>query len=205
LWLALSGQKVGADVIVAFRPKAQAAEDGSSPPERPTYLLALTIVAVNAESDSEEGAPTPVAQFDRATGEPGEPTGPELPTVTLAANGEPSISFAPDQGPPDSMITEVLIVGSGDAAVGPDATVLAHYTGWLWDGEVFDSSWGGEPRAFPLSSVIQGWREGLAGHRVGSQLLLVVPPDLAYGDDPPQGIPPGATLVFVVDILGSAG
>jgi peptidylprolyl isomerase len=82
--------------------------------------------------------------------------------------------------------------------------LLADYTGVLWDsGEEFDSSWSrGEPAAFGIGveAVIPGWDSGLVGQRVGGRVLLVIPPDLGYGDEGSGEIPGGATLVFVVDI-----
>jgi len=85
-------------------------------------------------------------------------------------------------------------------------TITVHYTGVLWDtGEVFDSSWeSGSAASFPIGTggVIAGWDKGLVGRTVGSQLLLVIPPADGYADaGSGSTIPPGATLVFVVDIL----
>ena len=83
-------------------------------------------------------------------------------------------------------------------------TVVANYTGWLLDGTQFDSSWDrGEASSFSLDSVIAGWKQGLAGHTVGSQVLLVVPPSLGYKDQKQDKIPANSTLVFVVDILAA--
>ena len=82
--------------------------------------------------------------------------------------------------------------------------MIAHYTGWLLDGTQFDSSWDrGASSSFSLDEVITGWKQGLAGHAVGSQVLLVVPPDLGYGDKDSGKIPANSTLVFVVDILAA--
>ncbi len=83
--------------------------------------------------------------------------------------------------------------------------LLVHYTGWLINGEKFDSSRDrGEPFSFQLgaSQVIRGWDEGLVGIRIGGQRRLVIPPDLAYGArGVPGAIPPNATLVFEVELL----
>ena len=92
-------------------------------------------------------------------------------------------------------------------------TAVVHYTGWLYDpraaetkGTKFDSSRDrGEPFRFTIGAgqVIRGWEEGVQGMRVGSQRRLVIPSDLAYGDRGAGGvIPPGATLVFDVELLG---
>jgi FKBP-type peptidyl-prolyl cis-trans isomerase len=97
-----------------------------------------------------------------------------------------------------------VTVGQGESA---DAgrTVTVHYTGWLPDGTKFDSSRDrGEPFAFTLGAgqVITGWDEGVKGMKVGGRRKLVLPPGLAYGDGgAPPAIPPGATLVFDVEVL----
>lgn len=89
-------------------------------------------------------------------------------------------------------------------------TCRMHYTGWLWEGgkkgAKFDSSVdAGKPFAFPLGRgrVIKGWDEGVATMRVGGKRLLLIPPQLGYGDEGAGGvIPPGATLLFEVELLG---
>ena len=95
--------------------------------------------------------------------------------------------------------------GQGDEAA-PGRTVRVHYTGWLPDGKKFDSSRDrGEPFAFTLGAgqVITGWDEGVKGMKVGGRRKLVLPPQMAYGDGgAPPDIPPGATLVFDVEVLG---
>jgi FKBP-type peptidyl-prolyl cis-trans isomerase len=105
-----------------------------------------------------------------------------------------------------------LKVGDG-AAVSPGQTAVVQYTGWLYEttakdnkGKQFDSSRDRrEPFKFPLGtgSVIKGWDQGVAGMKVGGSRRLVIPPDLAYGDAGAQGvIPPGATLVFDIELVG---
>ena len=97
-----------------------------------------------------------------------------------------------------------LQVGNGDEAVN-GKTVDVHYTGWLTDGTKFDSSLDrGRPFSFPLGGgrVIKGWDQGVAGMRVGGKRKLTIPPDLGYGNRGAGNvIPPGATLVFEVELL----
>ena len=97
-------------------------------------------------------------------------------------------------------------VGTGDTAT-KGQQVRVDYTGWLVNGQKFDSSVDrGKPFVFPLGAgrVIKGWDEGVAGMKVGGKRQLRIPPDLGYGASGAGGglIPPNATLIFDVDLLG---
>jgi len=103
-----------------------------------------------------------------------------------------------------------MVVGTGAEAVAGHR-VSVHYTGWLQKpdgtaGTKFDSSVDrGQPFEFPLGGgrVIRGWDEGVAGMKVGGKRKLVIPPELGYGSRGAGGvIPPGATLIFDVELLG---
>jgi peptidylprolyl isomerase len=108
-----------------------------------------------------------------------------------------------DEAPPAELQVKVLTEGSG-ATVTADQTVTVDYAGWLWsDGTRFDSSYGVNPITFPLSSLIRGWQEGLAGQKVGSTVELVIPPNLGYGSTAVGSIPADSTLVFVVDLIAA--
>ncbi|MCP3959494.1 MAG: FKBP-type peptidyl-prolyl cis-trans isomerase [bacterium] len=98
------------------------------------------------------------------------------------------------------IITEIT-PGTGASPAATD-TVTVHYHGTLRDGTVFDSSVDkGEPATFPLNQVIGCWTEGVQLMKVGGKSRLVCPPDIAYGDAGPPGIPGGATLVFEVELI----
>ena len=105
------------------------------------------------------------------------------------------------------MKIEKLTSGTGPAPKTGD-TVKVHYTGWLTDGSKFDSSVDrDEPFEFVLGAgmVIQGWDRGVAAMRVGDKVKLTIPPELAYGEAGyPGAIPPKATLIFEVELLGIA-
>ena len=112
---------------------------------------------------------------------------------------------------PSGLLIDELVAGEGElAAAGQSVTV--HYTGWLMyggaAGKKFDSSKDrGDPFVFDLGEgqVIKGWDEGVQGMKVGGSRKLTIPPELGYGARGAGGvIPPNATLIFEVELLGVA-
>lgn len=127
-----------------------------------------------------------------------------LPSVTGDFGTKPQLAFPPAAAP-EGLHVVVLREGSGDP-VQPGHEIEVDYLGQTWGGHVFDNSYDrGQPLAFPIAvgMVIGGWDDGLVGQRVGSRLLLSIPPEHGYGPRgvPQAGIGGGDTLVFVVDIL----
>jgi hypothetical protein len=124
-----------------------------------------------------------------------------LPSVVRAPDGRPGV-IVPDSAPPSDLVVETLIKGDGEEVTG-DAPVRVHYTGLTWaDRTVFETTWDAEPKSVDLDTMLPGFAEALTGQTVGSQVLVVIPADQAYGDQAQGPIPADSTLVFVVDILG---
>lgn len=128
--------------------------------------------------------------------------------VIAACSGKPAAVPASSV---TSMQSVELKPGTGDAVTAGKIAVV-QYTGWLYEasapdnkGKQFDSSrTAGQPFRFPLGTgqVIKGWDQGVLGMKIGESRRLVIPPDLAYGDNGAGGvIPPGATLVFDIDLV----
>lgn len=191
---------VGSRVLIAIAPQDAFQAQGGIPDAG--IEADDTIIFVVDVLDATTPEP-PLARAEGTAVEPDE----GLPTVELDDTGKPTITI-PDGDPPTEQVTQVLIEGDGPE-VESGQTITAHYTGVIWaSGEQFDSSWDrGEPSEFPIGvgGVIVGWDEGLVGQTVGSQMLLVIPPDKGYGPDgnPDAGIAGTDTLVFVVDILAA--
>ena len=134
-------------------------------------------------------------------------------TAVAPVAGQPTVTFDPTAGPtitvpktpaPTTLVSQNLVDGSGPE-VQQGQTITVHYTGAVWaDGTVFDSSWTRKaPATFAIGTgnVIPGWDKGLVGKKVGSRVLLIVPPADGYADKVQGKIPANSTLVFVVDIL----
>ena len=117
---------------------------------------------------------------------------------------KPEIDFTGGDAPTELVIRDI-VVGDGAEAT-PGAKVEVHYLGVEFDsGEEFDSSWNrGESIEFPLRGLIQGWQDGIPGMRVGGRRKLTIPPAQAYGPAGSGHRLSGKTLIFVIDLLGTA-
>ncbi|MFY9712139.1 MAG: FKBP-type peptidyl-prolyl cis-trans isomerase [Microbacterium sp.] len=137
-----------------------------------------------------------------ATGEPVEPTE-GMPTVKLDDDGAPTITIPDGDAPAE---TKVALLKEGDGpVVGAGDLVVVQYLGVKWsDGKEFDSSWSREatPTQFQTSGVVTGFRVALEGQKVGSQVIVTMPPKDGYGASAGHELEK-ESLVFVVDILAT--
>jgi hypothetical protein len=143
---------------------------------------------------------TPAAEWC-APQEPGE----SFPSVEWSADAAPTVTI-PATDPPAEVQLEVLNEGDGDV-VQPGDSVTVDYTGVKWsDGTTFDSSWErGEPATFATTGVVAGFKSALEGQKVGSTVVVSMPPVCGYGEaGTSQHELAGETLVFVVDIVETA-
>jgi len=165
-------------------------------------LSSLTLLISLTACSTDGGAPS-----DGPKGEGNQITGGNLSNQYVEVSAEaglaPTIS-SPSGTAPATLVTEDVIIGSGKVA-SSDSTLTVHYTLMAWStGEIVESSWSGQPAQFPLSGVILGWQQGIPGMAVGGRRLLVIPPDLGYGEAGGGPIGPNETLIFVVDLIDVA-
>ena len=167
-------------------------------------LAADDLLVVVADVIAAEEPVAAVAPLPKADGVE-QPATDGFPVVELDDSGRPTITI-PDLAPPVDLQLAVLKEGEGEVV--PDgADVVVHYVGVNWNTKkIFDESWArGEPSTFNTKAVIAGFTAALEGQTVGSQVIVIIPPDDGYGA---AGRAPDIggtdTLVFVVDILGLA-
>ncbi len=194
-----------------------------SQPEEPAAVSTTTTTVITAPTSAPStvvvrSAPPIVVSGGDKTAPPtkmaAKPTAKPVvvvkPTLAPKKTAPPKVtaSSAGKLGPiPKS--TTILISEDMKIGVGPEAQagkkVIVHYTGTLTDGTKFDSSLDrGTPFDFTLGAqqVIAGWDQGVAGMKVGGKRRLIIPSDMAYGPSGQGSIPPDATLVFTVELLG---
>ena len=188
---ALSGVKEGSRVAILI--PAAMAHDGLGDPASGIAATDNLIFVIDLQR----------VYLPKAVGE-AQPAQTGLPTVVLAASGQPGIQIPKSQAPAELKIVD-LIKGRGETVAIGD-TVTLHYSGFLWsDGTKFDSSWdSGAPVQWPLTETgfIKGFVDALDGAVVGSQVMAIIPPSFGYGDQASDTIPANSTLVFIIDVLG---
>jgi FKBP-type peptidyl-prolyl cis-trans isomerase len=195
---ALNGAAVGSRVLAVIPPKDGFGAAGNSQLGIKGTDTLVFVIDVLQRITPTEGA----------TGSKVSSGGGSLPTVSDAATN-PTITIPPKNvKPPTALTVKTLIQGTGPTVADGDYLVV-QYTGVNWrTGKVFDSSWQkGQPFGLSLTAgqMINGWVTGLAGQKVGSRVLLVIPPKDGYGSagQSSAGITGTDTLVFTVDILAA--
>jgi FKBP-type peptidyl-prolyl cis-trans isomerase len=194
----LEGSRVGSRLLITMPPKDGFGSKGDSSlgvTGKDSLVLVVDVLGSYQKTASAHGTPEAV-------------TGTGLPTVGTSSPGTAPPVHIPQTTPSAKLQVQTLIQGTG-SVVKKGQLLIAQYEGVIWrNGKVFNSTWkSGAPAGFQIGTgqVIKGWDDGLVGKRVGSRVLLVVPPADGYGKSgsAQAGIKGTDTLVFVVDILGT--
>jgi FKBP-type peptidyl-prolyl cis-trans isomerase len=200
---ALAGQRVGARVLAVLPPKYAYGSKGNSEIGVTGSDTMVWVVDLLKEFPPDASA----------VGQHVTDGGGKLPTVstTPGTTTAPSVEI-PKNSPPSKLVVTTLIRGSG-ATIQKDQSIVVRYEGVIWrTGKTFNTNWPSAteptlpPNVFTLGQLIPAWNTGLIGQKVGSRVMLVVPPAEGYGTkgSPQVGIKGTDTLVFVVDILAVA-
>ncbi|MER7663256.1 FKBP-type peptidyl-prolyl cis-trans isomerase [Streptomyces sp. NPDC096193] len=188
----LEGQKVGSRVELGIPPELGYGAQGQGD-IKPNATLVFVVDILKATTIPTSAKGTEVAQDNT-----------DLPKVGTNTDGKaPTVTFPKQADPPKKLVSNYVIEGTGPALTDKDSVVV-QYQAFLWaGGKKFDSTYDtGKTQTFPLGQVtLKGLKDGLVGKKVGSRVLLVIPPDQAFGAKEQQGIPKNSTLVFAVDLL----
>ncbi|WP_406388831.1 FKBP-type peptidyl-prolyl cis-trans isomerase [Streptomyces sp. NBC_00887] len=187
----LVGQKVGSRVQLVIPPDLAYGEQGQGD-IKPNSTLVFVVDVVKATQVPKSAEGTPVAQDNI-----------DLPKVGTNTDGKaPKVTF-PKGNPPKKLVSHYILESDGDVIKETDSLVV-NYEAYLWKGgKKFDSTYDtGKTATFPLAQItVKGLKNGLVGKKVGSRVLLVIPPDQAFGNEAQQTIPANSTLVWAMDIL----
>ncbi|MBJ6638001.1 FKBP-type peptidyl-prolyl cis-trans isomerase [Streptomyces sp. DHE7-1] len=197
---ALQGKKTGSRVLIAVPPTWGYGTSGNAQAGiKGTDTLVFVIDVINSFNSKSSAQGKEVPQDD-----------PALPTVGTNTDGKaPEIKPAKQSTPPKELASVYVLEGDGPE-VKANQAVLCQFKGVVWGTDkafqqTYDSGRLSQFSLEQMQQVVKGLSQGLTGKKVGSRVLIVVPPDLGYGDTPPSGsgIKKGATLVFSVDILAA--
>lgn len=197
---ALMGKKAGSRVQIAVPPTWGYGKSGNAQAGiKGTDTLVFVIDVIDSFNSKSSAKGKPVPQNDAA-----------LPTVGTNTDGSaPDIKIDNKSAPPKKLVSNYVLQGDGPE-VTADQTVLCQFKGVVWaSGKTFQETYGsGRLAQFSLEQMqqaVKGLAQGLTGKKVGSRVLVVIPPDLGYGNTPPSGgvVQKGSTLVFSVDILAA--
>jgi len=197
-WKQLAGQRVGSRVMMVVPPADGFGSQGNSQLNilgGDTLVFVFDLLSTVPENAAAHGVAVP---YHPAPGMP-------QVSATISGTNGPKITVPVKATPPTKLVADTLIRGTGQPLTAGQ-TVVVQYTGVVWrSGQIFDSSYQtSTPDSFVLgqNQVIPGWEQGLGGVTVGSRVLLVIPPALAYGNqaEPPY-IEDNDTLVFVIDVI----
>jgi peptidylprolyl isomerase len=192
------GQPVGSRIVVAAVPQDAFGPQGAEQFDLTGEDDVVFVVDVMSVQ--------PTEVLDGPQGEKVDDVPEGLPTVEEKDGEVTGLSFADAaKKAPDELQVVTLIEGDGPK-VRDESLVTFDYLGQVWGSkEVFDESYSSAPRTFPVGvgGLIEAWDEAIVGANRGSRLLIIAPPDVAYGEQgSPPSIPADATLAFVVDVLG---
>ncbi|MEU7426546.1 FKBP-type peptidyl-prolyl cis-trans isomerase [Streptomyces sp. NPDC040750] len=196
---ALLGKKIGSRIEIAVPPAYGYGKAGQPQAGiKGTDTLVFVIDVVSSFNSGSSAKGKAVAQNDAA-----------LPKVAVNTDGKVPKVTVPKTDPPKKLVSEYVLEGDGPK-LKPEQTVLCQFQGLVWEsGKTFQQTYGtGRLSQFSIEQMqqtVKGLAQGLNGKKVGSRVLIVVPPELGYGDKPPSGglIKKGSTLVFTVDILAA--
>jgi peptidylprolyl isomerase len=191
---ALAGKKVGSRVLFATPPTWGYGSTGNSQAGIKGTDTLVFVVDIQGTFNAKSSADGKTVAQDNI----------DLPKVGTNTDGKAPSIDVPKSDAPTKLVANYVLEGDGEE-VGAEDSVLVQYKGVLWDtGKEFDSTYSRKAlTSFSLQQVVKGWSQGLTGKKVGSRVLIVIPPSLGYGDSPPSGsgIEKDSTLVFSVDIL----
>jgi peptidylprolyl isomerase len=187
----LVGQKAGSRVQLVIPPELGYGEQGQGD-IKPNATLVFVVDILKATQIPASAKGTEVAQDNI-----------DLPKVGTNDDGKAPKVTIPKSDPPKKLASNYILESDGEVIKESDSVVV-NYVGLVWKGaKEFDSTYTqGKTQTFPLAQVtLKGLKDGLIGKKVGSRVLLVIPPDQAFGDQQQQAIPKNSTLVFAVDVL----